>query len=156
MKMNRLLLLFLTLCMISTTSTTWGQTGVQGRGRTETNQRIIEQPQAQQQVARAISGKLVDQRRSSPFRRRTSGYYRKRTALRNGKASGDDAILSIPVRNGSYIVQVSFIGYHDLFEEVQINNSNPQVELGTLPMVRDDILLSDGGHRQSARDRGQG
>lgn len=132
------------MCVISATSTTWGQTEVQGQGRTETNRRIIEQPQAQQQAARAISGKLVDQETEQPIPQANIRVLQKAdSAFVTGKASGDDGSFSIPVRNGSYIVQVSFIGYHDLFEEVQINNSNPQVELGTLPMVRDDILLSE-------------
>jgi len=65
------------------------------------------------------------------------------SAFVTGKASDDDGSFSIPIRNGSYIVQVSYIGYHDLFEAVQVSRSNPQAKLGTLAMIRDDIALSE-------------
>ncbi|MGI6573035.1 MAG: outer membrane beta-barrel protein [Fermentimonas sp.] len=101
-------------------------------------------PQQQVSTSRSITGKLVDQETEQPIPQANIRVLRQAdSTFVTGKASSDDGFFSIPVRDGSYIVQISFIGYHDLFEEVQISQSNPQAKLGTLPMVRDDIILSE-------------
>ena len=60
-----------------------------------------------------------------------------------GKASQRNGSFSIPIRNGNYIVHISYIGYTDLFKDVSITNSNTTENLGTLPLHEDGVLLSD-------------
>ena len=60
-----------------------------------------------------------------------------------GKASDKNGVFSIPIKNGNYIVQMSYIGYSDLFKDVSINNKNATVNLGTLSLHEDGVLLSD-------------
>ena len=60
-----------------------------------------------------------------------------------GKASEKNGTFSIPISNGNYIVQISYIGYSDLFKDVSVNNKNATVNLGTLSLIEDGVLLSD-------------
>ncbi|NLZ95407.1 MAG: TonB-dependent receptor, partial [Bacteroidales bacterium] len=60
-----------------------------------------------------------------------------------GKASDKNGEFSVPVKNGNYIVHISYIGYTDLFKDVSITNNNKTANLGTLPLNEDGVLLSD-------------
>ena len=60
-----------------------------------------------------------------------------------GKASDKNGAFSIPVKNGNYIVHISYIGYTDLFKDVSITNRNNTANLGTLSLNEDGVLLSD-------------
>ncbi len=60
-----------------------------------------------------------------------------------GKASDKNGVFSIPIKNGNYIVQMSYIGYSDLFKDVSVNNKNATANLGTLSLIEDGVLLSD-------------
>ena len=60
-----------------------------------------------------------------------------------GKASEKNGTFSIPISNGNYIVQISYIGYSDLFKDVSVNNKNATANLGTLSLIEDGVLLSD-------------
>ena len=60
-----------------------------------------------------------------------------------GKASEKNGTFSIPISNGNYIVQISYIGYSDLFKDVSLNNRNATANLGTLSLIEDGVLLSD-------------
>ncbi len=100
--------------------------------------------QAQAQASRSISGTLMDQDTEQPIPQANIRVLQQSdSTFVTGKASNDDGTFSIPVGNGSYIVQVSFIGYHDLFQDVQISSTHPQARLGNLKMVQDAILLSE-------------
>lgn len=61
-----------------------------------------------------------------------------------GKASDDKGVFSISVPNrGAYIVHISFIGYNDVYQNVNITNSNRNVKLGDIELSSDNILLSE-------------
>ena len=60
-----------------------------------------------------------------------------------GKASERNGSFSIPVNNGQYIVQISYIGYTDVFKDVSITNRNATANLGTISLHEDGVLLSD-------------
>ena len=60
-----------------------------------------------------------------------------------GQATRFDGTFSIAVENGSYIVHVTFIGYEDVFRDVQINSAIRRAELGTIAMTTDAFLLDE-------------
>ena len=60
-----------------------------------------------------------------------------------GKASDNDGTFNIPIRTGNFIVHISFIGYNDIYENVQVTAAEPNVRLGEVEMTHDNILLSE-------------
>ena len=115
--MKRVFFFILTWGVISTTSTSWGQTEVQGQAKVQGQVQTVTQGRNPVQVARIITGKLVDRDTEQPIPQANIRVLQKAVrAFVSGKASDDDGSFSIPVRNVSYIVKVSFIGYHDLLK----------------------------------------
>ncbi|HHX31613.1 MAG TPA: carboxypeptidase-like regulatory domain-containing protein, partial [Bacteroidales bacterium] len=99
---------------------------------------------AQTDVGRSITGQLYSEATEDPIPQANVRVLQKSdSAFVTGKASDLDGRFSIPVRNGSYILQVSYIGYNDLFEDVEVSSSTPVVNLGRLTMSDDNILLSE-------------
>ena len=99
---------------------------------------------AQAQSGSSISGKLVDKEseESIPLAN-IRVLQRADSTFVTGKASGNDGTFTIPVRNGSYILHISFIGYNDLYRDVQVTSSRPNVQLGDIVLSNDHILLSE-------------
>lgn len=99
---------------------------------------------AQTEISRGITGVLISEVTEEPVPQANIRILQRvDSSFVTGKASDLDGKFSIPVRNGSYIVQISFIGYNDLFENVDITSANPVVKLGNLTMTPDNILLSE-------------
>src|SRR5690554_1121737 len=102
------------------------------------------QGQAQAQANRSISGKLVDQVTEEPVPLANVRVLQQSdSTFVTGKASENDGAFTIPVRSGEYIVHISFIGYHDIYQDVEVNSSLPQARLGNVEMIQDNILLSE-------------
>src|SRR5690554_4401966 len=102
------------------------------------------QGQAQAQANRSISGKLVDQTTEEPVPLANVRVLQQSdSTFVTGKASENDGTFTIPVRSGDYIVHISFIGYHDIYQDVEVNSSLPQARLGNVEMIQDNILLSE-------------
>lgn len=100
--------------------------------------------QARAQANRSVSGKLVDQLTGEPVPQANIRVLQQSdSTFVTGKASENDGTFSIPVRNGNYIVHVSFIGYHDVYQDVAVNSSTPLARLGDVEMIQDHILLSE-------------
>lgn len=59
----------------------------------------------------------------------------------NGAATNKSGRFSVKINQGKYILQASFLGYTDRFMEVNANKS--QVNVGTIKMSDDGILLSE-------------
>ena len=99
---------------------------------------------AQSDNSRSITGELSSEATEEPIPQANIRVLQKSdSTFITGKASDIDGRFSIPVSNGSYILQISFIGYNDLFEDVVISSSTPVVNLGKLTMSVDNILLSE-------------
>ena len=99
---------------------------------------------AQSDVSRSITGELFSEATQEPIPQANIRVLQKSdSTFITGKASDLDGRFSIPVRNGSYILQISFIGYTDLFEDVVVSSSTPVVNLGRLTLSVDNILLSE-------------
>lgn len=99
---------------------------------------------AQAQASRSITGKLIDQLTEEAVPQANIRVLQQSdSTFVTGKASDMDGTFNIPVRNGNFIVHISFIGYHDVYENVQVTASAPQARLGNVEMTQDNILLSE-------------
>lgn len=99
---------------------------------------------AQSQSGSSISGKLVDKESEEPVPLANIRILQQAdSTFVTGKASGNNGAFTIPVNNGSYIVHISFIGYHDIFQNVQVTPSHANVQLGNIQLSNDNILLSE-------------
>ena len=99
---------------------------------------------AQSQISRGITGSIISEATNEPVPQANIRVLQQSdSTFVTGKASDMDGDFSIPVNNGSYIVQISFIGYNDLFRNVVVTSSTPLARLGTLEMTTDNILLSE-------------
>src|SRR5690554_3325285 len=104
----------------------------------------IAQGQGQAPANRSISGKLMDQVTEEPVPQANIRVLQQSdSTFVTGKASDNDREFSIPVGNGDFIVHISFIGYHDVYRNVEVNASTPRVRLGSVEMMHDNILLSE-------------
>lgn len=104
----------------------------------------IAQGQGQAPANRSISGKLMDQVTEEPVPQANIRVLQQSdSTFVTGKASDNDGEFSIPVGNGDFIVHISFIGYHDVYRNVEVNASTPRVRLGSVEMMHDNILLSE-------------
>ncbi len=99
---------------------------------------------AQAQTDSSISGKLTDKESEEPVPMANIRILRQAdSTFVTGKASDEKGLFTIPVRSGAYIVHISYIGYHDIFRDVQVTSSNPRLQLGNIALINDNILLSE-------------
>jgi hypothetical protein len=99
---------------------------------------------AQSDITSSITGELISEVSQGPVPQANIRVLQKSdSTFITGKASDLEGRFSIPINNGSYILQISFIGYNDLFEDVEVTSSTPVVRLGKLIMTVDNILLSE-------------
>lgn len=99
---------------------------------------------AQSNASGTISGKLIDKKtKETVIQANILVLQQKDSTMVTGKVSDKNGSFSIPVKNGNYIVHISFIGYRDVFKNVAITQANRSVDLGTIELSDDDILLSE-------------
>ncbi len=100
---------------------------------------------AQGQAARgSIKGKLIDDSsKESIPEANVRILNQKDSTFVTGKASEKNGSFSIPIKSGNYIVHISYIGYTDVYENASITNQNRAVDLGTISLREDGVLLSD-------------
>ena len=68
----------------------------------------------------SISGKIIDEVTNESMQDANIRILtQKDSVFVIGKASNKDGSFSIPLKNGSYIIQVSYIGYVDAFKDQQ-------------------------------------
>lgn len=96
------------------------------------------------QSSGVVSGKLIDNTTQEPIPLANVKVLKQAdSTFVTGKASDSNGVFSIPVSNGSYIIHISFIGYNDVYKNVQISNNNRAAQLGSILMSDDNILLSE-------------
>lgn len=89
-----------------------------------------------------ITGKIVEQDTKEPVPQANIRILQQKDSLYvNGVASGLEGDFAISVPFGSYIVQITYVGHHDLFRNVTVNNANRTANLGTVELATDNILL---------------
>lgn len=92
----------------------------------------------------SISGILIDDASQEPISEANIRILaQKDSTYITGKASDKNGSFSIPIKNGDYIVHISYIGYTDVFTNTSITGKNNTVNLGTLSLREDGVLLSD-------------
>lgn len=60
-----------------------------------------------------------------------------------GNVTNNNGRFSIAARQGNYLVKISFVGYHSLLKNVSLNASTPTLNLGTLVLKSDAIMLGE-------------
>mgnify|MGYP001019723714 FL=1 len=99
---------------------------------------------AQAQSETSISGKLIDEETEEPVPLASVRVLQRAdSAFVTGKASNAEGLFTIPVKSGSYILHISFIGYNDVYRDVQVTSSRPNVKLGNIILSNDNIMLSE-------------
>ena len=92
----------------------------------------------------SISGILIDDTSQEPIPEANIRILaQKDSTYITGKASDKNGSFSIPIKNGDYIVHISYIGYTDVFTNTSITGKNNTVNLGTVSLREDGVLLSD-------------
>lgn len=91
-----------------------------------------------------ISGKIIDTDTNEPISEATIRILQAGdSTFVAGKASDKNGAFSIPVKIGTYIVRVSFIGYTDFFKDVQTSTSTPDVDMNIIQLITSDLLLDE-------------
>lgn len=99
---------------------------------------------AQAQLNSSISGKLVDKETEKPVELANVRILKQAdSTFVAGKVSDVNGAFTIPVKSGAYIVHISFIGYNDVYKNVQVSSSRPEAQLGNISLSNNNILLSE-------------
>ena len=89
-----------------------------------------------------ITGKIVDQETKEPVAQANVRILQQKDSLYlNGVASDPEGKFAISVPFGNYIVHITYVGHHDFFRDVTVNNTNRTASLGTVELGTDNILL---------------
>ncbi|MDD3967786.1 MAG: TonB-dependent receptor [Proteiniphilum sp.] len=99
---------------------------------------------AQAQSGSTLSGKLIDKETNEPVALANVRLLRQSdSSFVAGKASDAKGLFTIPVERGDYIVQVSYIGYHNEYRNVEVTPGQVSLQLDDITLTSDNILLSE-------------
>lgn len=91
-----------------------------------------------------IVGKLIDEITDEPVSEANIRILTQTDSLFvTGKASEKDGSFSIPLPGGKYLVHISYIGYTDVWKETNVTAKKPTIQLGTIQLESNDVLLSE-------------
>ena len=91
-----------------------------------------------------IMGKLIDELTNEPVPEANIRILNlKDSVFVTGKASEPDGSFSIPIKYGSYLVYISYLGYADVFKEAIVTSNKNNLKLGNILLQTNDILLSE-------------
>lgn len=65
------------------------------------------------------------------------------STLITGVSSKTDGTFSVSLNHGTYITQITFVGYTDLFRVVTLTPSHPTVKLDTITLYESHIMLDE-------------
>lgn len=98
----------------------------------------------QAQTGSTISGKLIEKESEEPVSMANIRVLQMPDSIFvTGRASDEKGLFTIPVKHGAYILHISYIGYNDIYRNVEVTTSNPNVKLGTIAFEDNNILLSE-------------
>lgn len=69
--------------------------------------------------------------------------HQKDSTFYNGVATDNEGRFSITLPYGSYIIHVTYVGNNDVYQNVVLNKDKPRINLGTIELGMDNILLSE-------------
>lgn len=91
-----------------------------------------------------IVGKIVDNDTKKPILDATIRILNQTdSTLVVGTTSNSEGLFSIYVNRGSYIAQISFVGYKDDFRNFKITPDNPIIRMDTITLHEDNLLLDE-------------
>lgn len=90
-----------------------------------------------------ISGRIIDADTQTPIIQANVRILKQADSVFvNGVASDTDGRFNISIANGNYIVQITYIGYHNAHRQVSITHTEKNARLGTIELSHDNILLN--------------
>ncbi|MGL5272678.1 MAG: TonB-dependent receptor [Phocaeicola sp.] len=60
-----------------------------------------------------------------------------------GNVTSNNGRFSLNVKEGKYFLKVSFVGYHSFAKEIELSESKPTLNLGTITLKSDAIMLGE-------------
>ena len=91
-----------------------------------------------------ISGTIIDETDKSPvIQAAVQVLSLPDSSMVEGKATDLDGKFTIPVKQGKYVLKVSYLGYVTLFKPFQITAQKPKIDFGNLALSSDAILLQE-------------
>jgi hypothetical protein len=91
-----------------------------------------------------ITGKIVDKNTKQPVALANVKVLQPNdSSFVTGQTSKNDGSFSLPVKYGTYIVNISFLGYTDIFRNVQVTPTRPIARLDTLYFEQKELVLSE-------------
>ena len=89
-----------------------------------------------------VSGTVVDGDDNSPVMQATVQILAlKDSSMVAGNVTDLDGRFSLSARPGKYLLKVSFVGYSPSFQPITLTSSKPRLNLGTISLHSDAIML---------------
>lgn len=89
-----------------------------------------------------VSGTVIDNDDNSPVMQATVQILAVRdSSMVTGDVTNNDGRFALSVRPGKYLLKVSFVGYAPAFQPVTLTQSKPRINLGTIKLHSDAIML---------------
>ncbi len=60
-----------------------------------------------------------------------------------GNVTNNNGVFSLSTRPGKYVLKVSFVGYHTQMKAVELTRQKPQLNVGTITLPSDAVMLSE-------------
>ena len=91
-----------------------------------------------------VKGVLVDESDKSPLISATVRLLAQRdSSLVEGTVSNADGKFRIGARKGKYLLEISYVGYDTQIKPVEIKSQNATVDMGTIAVKANSILLEE-------------
>ncbi len=90
-----------------------------------------------------ICGELIDKISHQPIPHASVRLLTTDSVFISGVASDNDGRFELSGKTGKHILHVSYVGYMDVFKDINVSASNPRVSLGKIQMSENSIMLSE-------------
>ncbi len=100
--------------------------------------------QAQENRRVTVTGTVVDKDDKSPIGQATIQLLSlPDSTMVTGNVTNNNGVFSLSARPGKYVLKVSFVGYATQEEPVQLTSATPRVNVGTIVLPLDAIMLKE-------------
>ena len=91
-----------------------------------------------------LNGKVIDSEDKSPVTQATVQLLSlPDSTMAVGNVTNNNGNFSISAKPGKYVVKVSFVGYVNYINPIQLSSNKPVVNLGTISLSSDAIMLKE-------------
>lgn len=92
----------------------------------------------------AVSGTVVDGDDKSPIAQATVQLLSlPDSTMAVGNVTNNNGVFSVAARPGKYVLKISFVGYLTQEKPLQLTAGKPSVNVGTVTLPTDDIMLGE-------------